>query len=165
MYFQSFPEILYDFEINGKRQIILVKDITNNIRFKKEILESVTLYDEYDIVDGETPEMISEKFYGTPEYHWIIMLANQRYDYISDFPLQQPELDKYVTQKYGAGNEYAVHHYVDSKGRIVNSTEPGSTSVSNYQYEDVVNESKRRIKIIAPQLINKILDQFREMFK
>jgi hypothetical protein len=86
MYFKEFPKFLYDFKYGKETKTSIVTDITRNVRFRKEVLENVTLYDEYDIVDGETPEIIAEKIYGNPEYHWIIMLANQRYHYIEDFP-------------------------------------------------------------------------------
>jgi len=93
MYFKEFPEFLYDFRYGPyETKTSIVKDITRNVRFRKEVLENITVFDEYDIVDGETPEIIAEKIYGNPEYHWIIMLANQRFDYLTDFPLPELEL-------------------------------------------------------------------------
>ena len=163
MYFKNFDKIYYDFEINGKRDLYVVTDIVKNLRFKKGILSKITLYDEYDIVDGETPEIISEKFYGSPEYHWVIMLANERYDYITDFPLSTHSLEEHITNKYGSGNEYDTHHYVDFAGYIVSSDNAQATSVSNYQYEDELNESKRRIKIISSDLLNTILTNYKDL--
>lgn len=100
MYFEKFPQILYDFEINGDRQVKLITDVTRNIRFRRDVLANVTVFDEYDIVDGETPEIIAEKLYGNPEYHWIIMLANERFDYRSDFPVDQNVLNEVIVSKY-----------------------------------------------------------------
>ena len=60
MYFDNFPSMLYPFKINGKVENKLIKDITQNVRLRKQILANVTLYDEYDIRDGETPEIIAE---------------------------------------------------------------------------------------------------------
>lgn len=163
MYFKDFPKIYYDFNTGANENLLkIVKDITFNVRFKKEIIENVSLYDEYDIVDGETPEIIAEKIYGSPNYHWIIMIANQAYDYIQDFPKPINILEAYITQKYGAGNEYAIHHY-EKNGFIVDSTTVGASTVSNYDYETRENERKRRIKIISPQLISEILNQFKNL--
>lgn len=161
MYFDNFPTFLYDFEINGKTEFKLIKDITQNVRLRKEILSNITLYDEYDIRDGETPEIIAEKVYGSPLYHWVVMLCNDKYNYIDDFPLPSYELEKHITAKYGAGNEYDTHHYIDNKGFIVDSTQ--GTSVSNYEYETELNESKRRIKLISPSLLNTILKNFKDL--
>jgi hypothetical protein len=163
MYFKQFPTFLYDFDINNKTEYRNVKDITRNVRLRKEILSNVTVYDEYDIMDGETPEIISEKIYGTPLYHWVIMICNERYNYVDDFPLTQYQLDNHVTDKYGVGNEYDTHHYIDYNGNIVDSTNPQATSVSNYDYEIQINEGKRRIKLISPTLLNTILKNFKDI--
>jgi hypothetical protein len=162
MYFKEFPQFLYDFKYGNSTKTSIVTDITRNVRFRKEVLENVTLFDEYDIVDGETPEIVAEKIYGDPEYHWIIMLANQKHDYISDFPLSEQALVKHIVATYGA-QRYAIRHYVNAKGFIVNSNATGAVSVTNDDYERALNESKRRIKIISPQVISTILTQYKEL--
>lgn len=162
MYFKAFPKFLYDFKYGNTTKTTVVTDITRNIRFRKEVLENVTLFDEYDIVDGETPEIVAEKIYGDPEYHWIIMLSNQKHDYISDFPLSEQALVKHIIATYGA-QRYAIRHYVNAKGFVVNSTATGAVSVSNDDYERDLNESKRRIKVISPQVISTILTQYKEL--
>lgn len=101
MYFKDFPSFLYDFNLgDGKVKTSVVKDITRNIRFRKEILQNITAYDYYDIVDGETPEIIADKFYGSPEYHWVIMIANGIIDYASDLPMQESILQKHIEKVY-----------------------------------------------------------------
>lgn len=244
MYFNNFPTIVYDFKINGKTDYKIITDVTRNVRFRKRVLENIAIFDEYDIEDGETPEIISEKIYGTPQYHWIIMLVNQRYDYINDFPLTQRELDSLVESKYGDRKDH-THHYLYSTNDLkivkeaswtVDLSESGLTgnslgsinvgdivkvanynyearvdeilvesnnntmkilvsmrfgqiltgenmldigdsfvnvtniqlaanysSVSNFQYEDELNESKRRIKIINPTFIDQILKEFEDI--
>lgn len=113
MYFSEFPKIYYDFpNYTGDDTFLQVlTDITANVRIRKKILEDVSLYDEYDIKEGETPEIIAEKIYGNPEYHWVIMLANQRYDYLKDFPMTSAELHQHVANTYGQDHIYDVHHY------------------------------------------------------
>lgn len=112
MYFAKFPQIYYGFPNTDSSDFDLqiLTDITANVRFRKQVLESVTLYEEYDIREGETIEIIAERVYGNPEYHWIIMLLNERYDYLNDFPLSELELDNYITDVYGT-DRYLVHHY------------------------------------------------------
>lgn len=241
MYFANFPQIVYDFDLSTGTDYRLITDISRNVRFRKSILENISLYDYYDINEGETPEMISEKIYGTPFYHWVIMLANQRYDYINDFPISQLELDAHVIKKYGVDKIEHVHHYsydgfikegvnqlvlresnIDGGGigsmtvgkimtsltngylgrideilvpsnnlnvtvsvslrngkfmpnetikienettyaEVVSCTIPQNyTTTSNYQYEFDLNESKRRIKIIDPKLVEQIVKEFED---
>jgi hypothetical protein len=163
MYFEDFPKFAYDFEIAGEKKVILITDITRNVRFRKELLANISLWDEYDIVDDETPEIIAEKIYGNANYHWIIMLLNERFDYIADFPLSYPKLVRYVEDKYGVANKDIAHHYESAKGFVVNSDTPGATPVSNLQYEERINESKRRIKIITPAIVDKVIEQFGDL--
>jgi len=163
MYFSNFSNFAYDFEIKGQRKVLIVTDITTNVRFRKDLLANISLYDEYDLVDGETPEIVAEKIYGNPEYHWIIMLVNERFDYIADYPLTYDALLNYVKDKYGEDNVNATHHYINSDGFIVDEYQIGATSVSNIQHEERINESKRRIKIVSPNLIGSILKQFSDI--
>lgn len=147
--------------IKKETKAFAMTDITRNIRFRRDILSQITVYDEYDIVDGETPEIIAEKVYGNSQYHWIVMLANDIYDYKADFPLTQLALDKFVEDKYGDQAD-AIKHYVDASGYIVNQDAAGATPVSNRQYEETVNESKRRIKLISKDLIATVLKNFKD---
>lgn len=161
MYFDKFPNIIYDFDINGKTVLKPVRDITNNVRIRTAILENIALFDEYDIQDGETPEIIAAKVYGNSQYHWVIMLCNQRFNYIDDFPKSTRALEAYINAKYE--EPYGVHHWINEEGFIVQEGTPGATSVSNYQFEDELNESKRRIKLIAPETLLLIMNEFRRI--
>jgi len=162
MYFKDFPSFIYQFKVGNTNKTSLVKDITRNIRFRRDVLANITVYDEYDIVDGETPEIIAEKLYGDAQYHWIIMLANDRYDYIEDFPLAEYQLVRVIAAKY-PGTENNIHHYVDANGFVVNSNAPGAVSVSNADDERNKNEAKRRIKIISKNIINTILKDYKDL--
>lgn len=163
MYFKDFPQFAYDFEIGGKTKVLLLTDITRNVRFRKEVLSKIELYDEYDIQEGETPEIIAEKIYGNANLHWMIMLVNERFDYIADFPMSYPQLMKYIEDKYGVGNEYEVHHYENERGYIVDRYYVGKIAVSNHDYEERMNEQKRRIKLVSPSLIDRVMKQFKDI--
>lgn len=159
-YFTKFPQILYDFfTADNQRKFFLLCDITTNVRFQKDIIQNLTQYENYDMLDGETPEIVSEKFYGSPQYHWIIMILNEKYDYVEDFPLAIPELEEYIAAKYT--DPFGIHHWQDPvTGYIVDSNFPNAVSVTNTDYETQQNEVKRRLKIIAPELLQFVLKQF-----
>ena len=161
MYFKDFPNFLYDFKYGDTLKTSIVTDITRNVRVRKEILANVTLYDEYDIEDGETPELIAEKIYGDAKYHWVVMLANDRIDYLSDFPLEEYRLAKAIQDKYT--NINGIHHYENADGFVVNSTEVDAYPVSNNEYERRLNEAKRKIKIISPKILSAILKNFKDL--
>jgi hypothetical protein len=150
MYFQNFPKIYYDFpQDDTSTTLQILTDITTNVRIRKEVLESITIYDEYDIEEGETPEIIAEKVYGNPEYHWIIMLANQRYDYLKDFPMSSVELDEHIRDTYGVDNVNAIHHYEKNniivEGRA--TLKVPSSSIASLKVHDFMNTGNANARI------------------
>lgn len=172
MYFSNFKPVLVDFSQYGELpKQYLVSDLLQNVRLKTQLLSNLVYYEEFDINDGDTPEIISEMFYGTPMYHWVIMIVNERYDYINDFPMIPASLEVYITQKYGANNVDNIHHYITTDGYIVNSNyinsagQADATPVTNYEHEFTQNETKRRIKMIPPAVLADVLSQFREIMK
>ena len=163
MYFTRLPEILYNFTYGGKERLVVLRDLTVNVRVLKQVLENISLYDQYDIVDGETPEIVSSKLYGSPDYHWALMIANQRFDYVADWPLTYDRLEQYCKDKYGEDAIYQTHHYEDANGYVINSDVAGATPISNIDYEDKINESKRTIKIIAKQTLEQLINDFEKL--
>jgi hypothetical protein len=162
-YFNKLPEIYYNFILNGTEKLFIVRDITANVRPLKNTLDNITVYDLYDIVDGETPEIISHRFYGSPKYHWAIMIANQRYDYLNEWPLPYDRLVQYCVDKYGDGNIYDTHHYEDENGFVVNSDYSAATPIDNITYEDRINESKRTIKLVSLQIVQQMSSEFERL--
>ena len=162
MYFQKFPRIVYEYDIKGKGVLKTVVDITRNVRFQKELLSNITLYDLYDIKDGETPEMLSDRIYGSSQYHWVIMLANDRYDYIRDWPMSSDVLNNYILSNYTTEQLGDTHHW-EKDGYIVESDILDASPVSNWEHEVRQNDLKRRIKIINPVLLKQILQEFNNL--
>ena len=164
-YFEKLPEMFYNFRVGsqGEEKVFVVRDITANVRILKTVLENISLYDEYDIVDGETPEIVSEKLYSRPDLHWALMIANQRFDYLNDWPLSYDRLVDYCNDKYGVNQIYSIHHYEDENGYVVNSDYPLATPIDNITYEGGINESKRRIKIVSKSLIEQIMNEFTKL--
>jgi hypothetical protein len=163
MYFKKFPKIYYILkERNNEDVLKIITDITTNVRVKKQTLSSITLWQYYDMKDGETPEIVAERFYGNAELHWVIMLVNDRYDVYNDFPLTSSNLENLIAAKYITPN--ATKHYVKD-GLIVDSSTTGSVPLSHRDWEIAENEKKRRIKMVEPNLVFGILEQFDRLIK
>lgn len=168
MYFRQFPYMAYD--IKGDRNKKLVKDILRRVRINQKIKDSVALLEPYDIQDGERPEHVSFKFYGSPVYHWVILLVNEITDPYYGWPLGQRDFQSYITDKYA--NPDAVHHYEitqtsgpttssDNSHKIqVNSDASGAVSVSNREYEEREQEKLRSIRILPQSLLEDFITEF-----
>ena len=88
------------------------------------------------------------------------MLANDRYDYINDFPIASNVFEEYVRSKYGESHLDDVHHYETETGLVVDSDWVGRLEVSNYIYEEKENEKKRVIKVISKSIIDQVAREF-----
>jgi hypothetical protein len=171
MYFTLFPKINYLFNISGREHLRELKDITVNVRARAEILSNIELYELYVIKDGETPEKIANKIYGNPNLHWIIMLVNEKFDLWEDFPLSDNQLEQRVLSLYGPNQRDSQHiifgnpHYETLAGNIVAFDTPNAHSVSNWDYEFKLNESKRTIKIVNPDLVDKFVSELEALVK
>lgn len=158
MYFEMFPSMLYTLDNGVSAQVI--QDILRRVQLSDELKSNGSFFDLYDVKDGETPEMVASRWYGNPQYHWIILLANEIIDPRFDWPMSQVNLIEYCKDKYTSSNIYLTHHYVDADGYEVNMNATGATPVSNFQYEDEINESKRRIKILKAEIVSELVSNF-----
>ena len=164
-----FPNISYDAKGNGRETIH--KDIFRRIKIKTK--NQLMDFDFYDVQNGEAPEIIAHKYYGDPELHWTILVANDIVDYYHDWPMSQQTFEQYVKERYG--NPDAVHHYevTQTSGETtevinvgMNTTDYGSAlPISNYQYEMSLQEQKSQIRLIKPQFIEDFVKEFETKIK
>ena len=165
-YFDMFPNIYYDAKGDGK--FTIQKNLLSRLKLVDKVKENLLGFDYYDVKDGETPEMIAHKYYGNVTYHWTILLVNDIIDYYEDWPMSVQRFEEFVKEKYD--NPQAIHHYEitqtsgDTSVKIdvgMNTTEyPSAVAVSNYQYEDNLQEKKRSIRLIGSDKIEDFVKEF-----
>ena len=90
------------------------------------------------------------------------MLANNRYDYLKDFPMTYEVLNRFISDKYGDA-VYDAHHYEDANGNWVMPNADGALQVTNFDYEQKINESKRKIKIVTSDVLALVLKNFNDI--
>lgn len=98
-YFNYFPTTFYT-NSNNSTALDTVTNIIARFAFEESLKENTSIFYPYDVQDGETPEMIANKYYGSPEKHWIVLLFNNIIDPQYDWPLDQRTLIKYINDKY-----------------------------------------------------------------
>ena len=165
-YFNMFPNIYYDSKGNGK--FTIMKDILSRVKIIAKVKENILGFDYYDVQDGETPEMIAHKYYGDVNLHWTILVANDIVDYYESWPMSVQKFEQFVKEKYE--NPQAIHHYEitqtsgDTSIKIdvgMNTTEyPSAVAISNYTYEDNLQEKKRQIRLIGTRYIDTFVKEF-----
>jgi hypothetical protein len=98
-YFNYFPTTYYS-NSNESTALDTVTNVIARFAFENSIKDNASLFYPYDVQDGETPEMIANKYYGSSEKHWIVLLFNDIIDPQYDWPLDQRTLIKYINDKY-----------------------------------------------------------------
>ena len=165
-YLTYFKTMGYD--VRGSTQKLEVDAVTNilqRVRLKLDHVKYRALFAQHIIIDGETPEFLAYTFYGDSTLHWVILYAHQVTNPYYDWPLTYQDLSKYVTKKYGVGNEYNSNRYEDQDNYVVDSTVPGAVSVSNFMYEERLNDDKRQLTVIRPDYVSEVVNEFRSLLK
>jgi hypothetical protein len=98
-YFNFFPKVPY-FLNKEKLSVNLVTNIMTRFKFENKFKENTVVYYDYVISDGETPEMIADKFYGSSERHWIILNLNDIINPYLDWPMSENSLIRFIDKKY-----------------------------------------------------------------
>lgn len=134
--------------------------------FKKNLV----LLQDVTVPDGFTIEQVADKFYNRPDYHWVIMVINDIVDPRKDWPMSNSDLVAYAKKKYGETGIYETHHYrtTDDDKLIVDLDEADLADgvieeVTNIQYEEELNDSKREIKMLEPKYLGEFVSLYSSM--
>ena len=172
-YFSRFPLFVYDVKNNNNYK--LLPDILRRVKLRATIKSGGMLFDKYDVKEGEKPEDVAYKWFGDAELHWVILMTNNITDRYYEWPMNQVQFAEFLTDKYGAGSEDAIHHYEVTKdsGRTtgqgpsdyshkveVNSDADNASSISNREYEEREQDKKRQIQLLNKSLLGDFIAEF-----
>lgn len=160
-FFRYFPNIAYDVVGNGNSKV--TRNIFRRVAVLDNVKDLLAIYDKYSVNAGETPEIVADIVYGSAFYHWVILLVNDIKNPYYEWPMEYSEFERFVTEKYGDYGKYDVHHYEDADGNTVLSTAIGATSITNYEYETLVNEEKRLIRVLKPEYLGRFVENFKKI--
>ena len=169
MYFDNFPTIIYDSE---KENVFKdVKNLLRRVGIRAKVKSNALLYDTYDVKNGETPESLAFKLYGDAELHWVIMLLNDITDRYHDWPMTEAQFSQFVQDKYD--NVDGTHHseisqssgYTSIKIDVgtSNTNYPSATLITNYEYEQSQQDSKRKIRLLDPSFVADFVEEFKSL--
>ena len=176
-YFREFPTVEYN--ISGKNgNTKTVTDIWRMVKARSKIANNITLFDNFDVPEGDSPETVAYKVYGSTDYFWVVCLMNNIVNRYYDWPLDEYSFQKFLSEKYT--NPDAVHHYEkpQSSGETesqapgdyshmveVNSNAVGAQAVSNAEYERRIQDEKRQIQVLQPQYLSAFVSEFRKLIR
>ena len=103
-YFKTLPKIITP-DQNGYP--ILMTNLLARASIVQELLNNPMQFYEYAIQEGDTPEIVAEKYYGDPFKYWIVLFSNQILDPVWEWPMSYNSLMQYIDSKYATEAEDA----------------------------------------------------------
>lgn len=168
--FDYHGNILYT--VTTDSEAIVIKNILQKVNIRSAIKNTTEVFVEYELMDGDRPEIIAHKVYGSVNYHWVVLLMNDIVNPYYDWVMSDTELEKFIDKQYGVVNRNALHHYVDTdgeeitdEGNIVQLAGTRKYFVSNLQNEIECNDAKRKIKILDPKYLNIVEDEIKKLLR
>jgi hypothetical protein len=172
---------------------IQVKNLFKRGRIREDIFQNLVFFEKYQIIGDERPDQVARKFYESEEYDWVVLLSNNILNLQSEWPMTQATFDKVMLEKYGSYEELysGIHHYETTEVRnsydaiimpkgvqvdpnyslsfydagieqevfVTNFTNP----ITNYQYEEQLENEKRNIFVLKPSYLNVIVNDIEDI--
>lgn len=171
-----------------------VKNLFKRGKLREDIFGDLTYFTKYNIIGDERPDQVAFKIYGEETLDWVVLLSNNILNIQTEWPMPQEVFDKFLINKYGSyeslnevhnyetievknnggiiilpkglqvDQNYSVTYYDDVLGQEVTKTNI-TTEVTNYQYEDAIQDKKRNIFILKPQYLNTVFNDLETVLK
>ena len=174
---------------------VRVKNLFKKGKLREDIFQNVAFFEKYKIVGDDRPDNVAFEVYDDSSLDWVILLSNNILNIQSEWPLPQTDFDRFVLDKYGDYNTLynGIHHYetievkntqgvtivpaglrVDSSYSVSYydfftdlqvTTGNLATPITNYEYEEKVDNDKRNIFILKSRYLNIVFDDMEEIMQ
>ena len=193
-YFSKIPNFEYvsRFEDAKISDYIPVKNLFKRGKLREDIFQDLTFFTKYDIKGDDRPDNVAFELYGDSSLDWVVLISNNILNIQSEWPLTQKGFDQYLLEKYGDYNTLynGIHHYETTEVKNSNDVvivpaglqvdsdqsftyfDNGSDitvnpviEITNYQYEEEIENNKRNIFVPKARYLNIIIDDLEEVMK
>ncbi len=194
-YFSKVPNFEYVSRLPDANisDYIEVKNLFKRAFLREDIFQDLAFFTKYQIIGDDRPDNIAFEIYEDSNLDWVVLISNNIINVQSEWPMKQYDFDKYLLNKYGTYEKLnEVHHYetVEIKnedgvvlvpaGLIVTEnytfdyfnffsdsyiTEKPVKTVTNYQYEEKLNDDKRNIFLLKPRYLSIVIDDLEDIMR
>ena len=174
---------------------IRVKNLFKKGKLREDIFQNLAFFEKYKIVGDDRPDNVAFEIYNDSSLDWVVLLSNNVLNVQSEWPLPQTDFDRFVLDKYGDYDTLynGIHHYETTEvkntqgvtiipaGLQVDSSYSVSyydfftdlqvttgnlaIPVTNYEYEEKVENDKRNIFILKSRYLNIVFDDMEEIMQ
>ena len=171
-----------------------VKNFFKKGKIREDLFQDLTVFEKYNVKGDDRPDNVANEIYGDPNLDWVVLLSNNIINIQNEWPLSQVSFETYVLDKYGTLEKLdEIHHYESNEVKDLNgviifpkgvrvsaaqsvsyyeqlseeviTVNPISKAVTNYEYEQKINNDKRSIFLIKPIYLNVVFDDLEEMME
>ena len=180
-YFRELPNLQYQSPYTSRissSTYVTAKNIFRRMKIRDDLKSVFSVFDKYEIDDGDRPDTVARDFYGKSNLDWVVLITANIINVRDEWPLSDKEVYDFTVSKYGLTEVNNIKHYETKKitnsrgvvvlrsGEIVDAgftinyydggditTTPSNTvrGVTNYEYEVRENQKKRSIDILRPE--------------
>jgi len=172
-----------------------VKNLFKKGKLREDIFQELTFFEKYQISGDDRPDNVANEVYDDPTLDWIVLTSNNILNIQTEWPMPQATFDAFLLEKYGNYDTLynGIHHYESNqvknsqdvvifpKGVRVGAAQSVSyynystgvqvtvsnvsSPITNYEYEEKINNDKRNIFLLKPQYLNIVFDDLEEMME
>ena len=171
---------------------ITVKNFFKRGFLREDIFQNLSFFTKYSISGNDRPDNVAFEIYQDSTLDWLVLMANNIVNIQNEWPLSNVDFDELMLDKYGSYDTLfnGIHHYetIEVKDardvKIVNAglkvesdfsvtffderaggmrTVTPTIPVTNYQYEQKVNEDKRNIYLLQPRYLQVVRDDLEDI--
>ena len=173
----------------------IVKNFFERAKLREDIFQDLAFFTKYTVIGDDRPDTVATKIYDDPTLDWVVLLSNNIVSIQSEWPLGQAAFNTYVTEKYGDETTLysGIHHYESrevkandgtiiipsgarvSVGQSVSFFDEDSSQqvirtdvampITNYMFEEKLNDEKRNIFILKPIYLNILFDDIDQIMR
>ena len=171
----------------------LVKNFFKRAKLRDDIFENVAFFEKFIIKGDDRPDNVAFQIYGDPTLDWVVLMSNNIINVQSEWPLSNENFYEYLIDKYENETKLysGIHHYEanevkTSDGRIIieSGTRVGvgqsvsfydkgkndqvtitdiALPVTNFTYEQNLNNKKREIFLLKKIYLNIVFDDLEQI--
>ena len=173
---------------------IPVKNIFMRGKLREDIFQNASVFTKYKVKGNDRPDNVAFEVYGDANLDWLVLTCNNILNVYEEWPMAQINFENYLLEKYETyDNINAAHHYettvvknfsgvvivpagleVDSNYSIsfydkaiegMTIVSSPVTEISNYMYEERLQDDRRNIFILKQRFLNVVKDDLEEMME
>lgn len=171
----------------------LVKNFFKRAKLRDDIFENVAFFEKFIIKGDDRPDNVAFQVYGDPTLDWVVLMSNNIINVQSEWPLSNENFYEYLIDKYENETKLysGIHHYEanevkTSNGRIIIESgtrvsvgqsvsfyDKGKNDqvtitdialpVTNFTYEQNLNNKKREIFLLKKIYLNIVFDDLEQI--